>query len=438
MRNHSSELAAWLVILAVVAFLVYANVRRSNGAAEDPIKDVRITLSGKETIGMKSLQRSLPGSQWGDANTQLIAAMDSSAATPEDSFRVAIVVGDVLGKDQALARLDTLSRRPISSELADDIASLRTIYTAGADSLDPAARERLIQRHDFFAPVALSYGADPKSEARKTVEQAAVRTLILVSAIGGALFLLVAASLAVLVVAVVLYRKGKIRRAYESDALAPPAYLEAFALYLTAFVAFGFLARQFGLVSLNWNWLAVLLIPLAMSWTMRRGASAVECRKAFGWHRGQGWLREIAAGIGGYLAGLALIAVGLAITFMLIKLTGAAPQHPITQMLKGDRWHVLALYGVACVFAPLLEETMFRGALFHHMRRRHRWLISALVVGSIFAIIHPQGWAAVPALVMIAVVLAAVREWRGTIIAPMAAHACNNFIVLTLALLLLR
>ena len=32
-------------------------------------------------------------------------------------------------------------------------------------------------------------------------------------------------------------------------------------------------------------------------------------------------------------------------------------------MLRGNGWHVLSLYGVACVFAPALEETMFRGAL---------------------------------------------------------------------------
>jgi len=52
--------------------------------------------------------------------------------------------------------------------------------------------------------------------------------------------------------------------------------------------------------------------------------------------------------------------------------------------------------------------------------------------------VHPQGWIAVPALSAIAMVLAALREWRGSLIAPMAAHALSNFIVLTLALLLLR
>jgi membrane protease YdiL (CAAX protease family) len=108
----------------------------------------------------------------------------------------------------------------------------------------------------------------------------------------------------------------------------------------------------------------------------------------------------------------------------------------LTSVLKGNIWHVLALYGLVCVFAPVIEETMFRGALFHHFRRRWGWLISATAIASIFAIIHPQGWVAFPALYAIAMVLAALREWRGSIIAPMAAHALNNFIVLTLALAL--
>jgi membrane protease YdiL (CAAX protease family) len=81
---------------------------------------------------------------------------------------------------------------------------------------------------------------------------------------------------------------------------------------------------------------------------------------------------------------------------------------------------------------------MFRGILFHHLRQRWSWLVTALIVSFIFAVLHPQGWVAVPALTAIAIVLSALREWRGSLIAPMAAHACNNFLVLTLALMFLK
>jgi membrane protease YdiL (CAAX protease family) len=81
---------------------------------------------------------------------------------------------------------------------------------------------------------------------------------------------------------------------------------------------------------------------------------------------------------------------------------------------------------------------MFRGALFGHLRRRWNWFISVGVVSLIFAALHPQGLAAIPALGAIAVVLAGIREWRDSLIASTAAHAFNNFIAITFALLLLR
>jgi membrane protease YdiL (CAAX protease family) len=73
--------------------------------------------------------------------------------------------------------------------------------------------------------------------------------------------------------------------------------------------------------------------------------------------------------------------------------------------------------------------------LFHHLRSRHGWWVSAVVVSLLFAAIHPQGWAAIPTLGMIAMTFAAIREWRGTIIASAAAHALNNAAVLTVLII---
>jgi membrane protease YdiL (CAAX protease family) len=98
--------------------------------------------------------------------------------------------------------------------------------------------------------------------------------------------------------------------------------------------------------------------------------------------------------------------------------------------------HVLLLYGLAAVFAPLAEETMFRGALFHHCRRGLPWWLSAGIVALIFAAIHPQGWVGIPLLATIAVVLAALREWRGSLIAPIVCHACVNAVTVTMLVLM--
>jgi hypothetical protein len=236
----------------------------------------------------------------------------------------------------------------------------------------------------------------------------------------------------------VLVATGKIRRAYVPDPSANSAFLEGFALYLVLFVGFGLVVRLFDLEVLDWEWLMLLLIPLVMFWTARRGATAEQRRKAFGWHCGRGLHIEIPLGIAGYLAGLPILAVGFIITARLMKYAEATPSHPIVHLLNGNGWQILGLYGLACGMAPVLEETMFRGALFHHLRRRWGWFISTAIVSLIFAAIHPQGWTVIPMLASIAVVLAALREWRGCIAASMTAHALNNFLALTVGLLLLR
>jgi membrane protease YdiL (CAAX protease family) len=176
---------------------------------------------------------------------------------------------------------------------------------------------------------------------------------------------------------------------------------------------------------------------VVMFWFSRNGASSEEQRLALGWHIGKGVLRDRRwrSGISG---GLVVVVAGFLVTYLLVKRTGISPEHPLIHILQGNIWHVLGLYALVSVFAPFMEETMFRGALFHHLRRRWGWAISALIVAFIFAVIHPQGWVAVPVLGSIAIVLAALREWRGSLIAPMVAHACNNFVVLTFALAVLR
>ncbi len=122
------------------------------------------------------------------------------------------------------------------------------------------------------------------------------------------------------------------------------------------------------------------------------------------------------------------------------------PVHPIVFVLLGSDWCTrLQVYFLACFVAPVVEETMFRGVLYRHLREATAAgmgffvsvMFSAIVVSFIFAVIHPQGIIAVPALMALAFGFTLIREWRGTLVPGMVAHGLNNGLVTTIAILVL-
>ena len=215
-------------------------------------------------------------------------------------------------------------------------------------------------------------------------------------------------------------------------------FLEAFALYLCGQIALSIaITLIFKRGGLELEWVMLLLLPVAFFWPLWRGVSWSELRRGLGWHRGRGVFREIGAGLAGYVGVLPIFAVGILLTLLLNRLAHSTATHPIQEQIGEGFWNHVQVYALACVWAPIVEETMFRGALFHHLRQRWGWAASAGLVALLFAAIHPQGWTAIPALGSLAVGFAALREWRGSIIAPITAHALNNFIVSTVMILVM-
>ena len=105
---------------------------------------------------------------------------------------------------------------------------------------------------------------------------------------------------------------------------------------------------------------------------------------------------------------------------------------------------LLQVLFLAGVIAPIVEETMFRGVLYRHLRETTRSLgfvvsafLSAITVSFMFAVIHPQGPLFVPVLMGLAFGFTLAREWRGTLIPSIIAHGLNNTLVLCLNIFLL-
>ena len=111
--------------------------------------------------------------------------------------------------------------------------------------------------------------------------------------------------------------------------------------------------------------------------------------------------------------------------------------HVLEELLEALAGKVVVV--LACVAAPIVEEIMFRGLLYRYLREASLQrglfssaLISALVSSFLFAVIHPQGLAAVPILMGLAGGFCLVREWRASLLSSMVAHGLNNYIALSM------
>src|SRR6516162_5856152 len=148
--HRKTELAAWLIILTIVAGLVVLNARRRNAAgAADPLSDLRLKLLAQELIGVRSLALGTPKAS--DAQmTRLIEQMDKETRKPEDKLRAAILVRYLQGGSAAEDRLDLIAKSNSSPEIDSDIATLLTIFNGGVDELQPGEADRLVRRYGYF------------------------------------------------------------------------------------------------------------------------------------------------------------------------------------------------------------------------------------------------------------------------------------------------
>jgi membrane protease YdiL (CAAX protease family) len=116
----------------------------------------------------------------------------------------------------------------------------------------------------------------------------------------------------------------------------------------------------------------------------------------------------------------------------------SAPPHPVVPLVEGgDGLERRLMTGFVIAIVPLLEEIVFRGLLLgYFLDRWRRWQPSLRAVAAagatalLFAVAHRQGLASWPVLFGSGLAFALVRDWRGSLIAPMAMHVAHNGIVL--------
>lgn len=397
----------------------------------------------------------------------------------------AAVIGDVCGPEAALHEL-----RGVAQEMSAEQRSLHDIlvqvyqdYSVGRydlPSVTPGRRLLLSDRLGWFGalalhpegplrnPEVLGAAAGPAALAlepgrfvapgRSDVLAPALRTF-LVCAIASVLILcaLAAGFVALTLFSIWAARGGVHWGLTCGTGSHAGVYAETFALWLIGYSGLSLLG---GLLPDTMPFLAraasaMLLSLLILGWPVVRGIPWRQVRADIGWAPGRRTAAmEVAAGAVSYVVNLPLVLLGLLVTLLLVmgqNLFGAGgegqgetplPTHPLLQFMSSTDWqNLLVMFLLAGLIAPVVEETFFRGVLYRHLRELTsglgRWgsaTISALVVSFIFAIIHPQGIAAVPVLMALACGFCLAREWRNTLLGAVFAHGLNNTMVTIFAL----
>lgn len=239
-------------------------------------------------------------------------------------------------------------------------------------------------------------------------------------------------------------------------------YAETFGIWLALYFGGGVSLMFIGIPE-GWGMIAQLVIffgsLIVIGWPVLRGVPFSEVRREIGWTFNTPW--EPLFGLLNYAATLPLLLIGGMFSIIVAGVISAftpeateaasqlvnaqGPTHPIAFEIGESGWGLrIQLILLACVAAPIVEETMFRGVLYRHLRDASvGWRIgtsvmfSALLNAFIFAIVHPQGPIAVPVLMSLAVGFSLSREWRGSLVAPMVSHAVHNGLIMSFALYIL-
>ena len=310
-----------------------------------------------------------------------------------------------------------------------------------AEMPDPAALETA---HGFYGELVAAAAAGDLQAPR----QASLRFALLVVAGAVAIVLALLVGSILSTVAYSRWRNGRLQSAYRRDVAASidhaetprTAFLETFILailsmqVLGVIVALSMSAEGASRWPLLLNW---LLLPV-MLWPLTRGLDHSTVLAGLGWTRGRGLIVEMCCGFIGYIAAAPLLVLGFLTSALVARSLDRPPHHPILDWVQGASALDLALIvSIATLWAPVVEESLFRGAFFHYLRARWGPLSSAFAVSVAFAALHPQGLAGLPFLISLAIALALIREWRGSLIAPITVHLIHNGLVMGLLLSLL-
>lgn len=245
-------------------------------------------------------------------------------------------------------------------------------------------------------------------------------------------------ALLVIVFAALLW-SGALRTRFEPGAL--PAYLslEIFVLYLAAMLGMSkvleLLGERFdigqGMLAINAVMIPAMLVLIFWPRFWRRPWREIRQALGLSLDGTRQFVLDLFAGPLAYVTAIVPLLLVLSIySWGLMKAgvditKGAHPLVPVLILDSTSKTKLMVALLVS-IIAPVVEEIMFRGAFYTWLRSHFSAATSILSSAILFASIHPQGPIGLVPLASIGIVLAALREWRQSLVAPVLAHACFN------------
>ncbi len=439
--NKALRKAAWVVLFALFALLISAALGEYFAPGGEQGTEVRLD---QEELQVRFVGGSLvlarqgtvpsPGveGQYRDALRSLEQAVADLDGTTRDAWEVSL--STLRGEAPDPERLARLKKDGDEAEKA-----LATVSDPSSPPADrDAARARL--GDDFNGRVARALPNDEGFlERLYPPSEAILRAGVLVVAFGAG-----ALGFALLVVFGALLAQGKLKPVgYPAGGLTE-ASADRYALRMAVFL--GLFTTVPALVAVGIGqgtavgWPLVvgsLVFAIAFAWAQRVPLFG----ESDGWKKLIGDTKNVPklAGIGvaAFLANLPIVFV-LALVFQYLFRFLPTPSHPVSSEIAAGAspGQLIALFILAAVFAPLLEELSFRGLLFPALGRYMPLWGAGVLSGLLFAAIHPQGpvlWAGIAAIGCMA---AYVTHLTGSLIPAIVMHAVHNAFILTLALLI--
>ena len=402
MKQHRTPFikVSWGLILLFVAGMAVLQAMPEKvvkGDSKDPTGLVMVQLQGEYLLGVASML----GSE-SEIATQASLLDIGTIGQRQRYMAFMIALGEPeLAKQSALRMYVELDEQKM--ELTGQQAKNQETIDQLADGvLLPSDSESLKDSLGWFGKLV-----EADEQQREIMESSSARKVFIVGGIMLGIAFAATLGLVGLIILLVKTFCGSLNSGLVSGVPQHGIYAEVFALWLIYFIVLmsvaGILSKTFAednaTLAMGLSLLAFFTSLTVLFWARVRGISWNQIRTDIGWTRGGGFFKETLWGFAGYAMMLPILGIGVILVLILVLIQtlftggiGSDPfagtsggAHPIVLDIANGGWQVrILLVLLAAVAAPIIEETMFRGVLYRHLRTStNKWGIALSIVGSV-------------------------------------------------------